>query len=96
MVIKVVFGFLVIIEFVDVKIKEVEEIIEVDVCLVVIGCIFYIKDLGLDFVVVEIDKYGFILVNSKMVVLLSGELVFNLWVIGDVIGKMMLVYVVFV
>lgn len=93
---KVVFGFLVIIEFVNVKIKEVEEVLEVDVCLVVIGCIFYIKDLGFDFVGVEIDWGGFILVDSKMVVLLSGELVFNLWAIGDVNGKMMLVYVVFV
>lgn len=63
-VIKIKVGFFVEIEFIDVKIKEVIDILEVDVCLVVIGCIFVIKNLGLEMVGVEIDCWGFIEVND--------------------------------
>ncbi|ABG52299.1 dihydrolipoamide dehydrogenase [Trichodesmium erythraeum IMS101] len=90
--IKVVPGSPVIIELADAKTKEVEEIIEVDACLVATGRIPYTKDLGLDSVAVETDKYGFIPVNSKMAVLSSGEPVPNLWAIGDATGKMMLAH----
>ena len=89
---KVVPGSPVIIELADAKTKEVEEVLEVDACLVATGRIPYTKDLGLDSVAVETDKRGFIPVDSKMAVLLSGEPVANLWAIGDATGKMMLAH----
>ncbi len=89
---KVVPGSPVIIELADAKTKEVEEVIEVDACLVATGRIPYTKDLGLDSVGIETDRRGFIPVNSKMAVLSSGEPVPNLWAIGDATGKMMLAH----
>ncbi len=89
---KVVPGSPVIIELADAKTKEVEEVLEVDACLVATGRIPYTKDLGLDSVGVETDRRGFIPVNSKMAVLSSGEPVPNLWAIGDATGKMMLAH----
>jgi len=89
---KVVPGSPVIIELADTKTKEVEEVLEVDACLVATGRIPYTKDLGLDSVGVETDRRGFIPVNSKMAVLSSGEPVPNLWAIGDATGKMMLAH----
>lgn len=89
---KVVPGSPVIIELADAKTKEVEEVLEVDACLVATGRIPYTKDLGLDSVAVETDRRGFIPVDSKMAVLSSGEPVANLWAIGDATGKMMLAH----
>ncbi|NEQ35664.1 MAG: dihydrolipoyl dehydrogenase [Okeania sp. SIO3I5] len=89
---KVIPGSPVIIELADTKTKEVEEVLEVDACLVATGRIPYTKDLGLDSVGVETDRRGFIPVNSKMAVLSSGEPVPNLWAIGDANGKMMLAH----
>ena len=89
---KVIPGSPVIIELADTKTKEVEEVLEVDACLVATGRIPYTKDLGLDSVGVETDRRGFIPVNSKMAVLSSGEPVPNLWAIGDATGKMMLAH----
>ncbi|MEM1172894.1 MAG: dihydrolipoyl dehydrogenase [Cyanobacteria bacterium P01_H01_bin.35] len=89
---KVIPGSPVIIELADAKTGEIEEVLEVDACLVATGRIPYTKDLGLDSVGVETDRRGFIPVNSKMAVLSSGELVPNLWSIGDATGKMMLAH----
>ena len=89
---KVVPGSPVIIELANAKTKEVEEVLEVDACLVATGRIPYTKDLGLDSVGVETDRGGFIPVDSKMAVLSSGEPVPNLWAIGDANGKMMLAH----
>ncbi|NEP37792.1 MAG: dihydrolipoyl dehydrogenase [Okeania sp. SIO2G4] len=90
--IKVIPGSPVIIELADAKTKEVEEVLEVDACLVATGRIPYTKNLGLDYVGVETDRRGFIPVNDKMAVLSSGEPVPNLWAIGDATGKMMLAH----
>ncbi|NEN89274.1 MAG: dihydrolipoyl dehydrogenase [Okeania sp. SIO3H1] len=89
---KVTPGSPVIIELADAKTKEVEEVLEVDACLVATGRIPYTKNLGLDYVGVETDRRGFIPVNDKMAVLSSGEPVPNLWAIGDATGKMMLAH----
>ena len=89
---KVVPGSPVIIELADAKTGEIEEILEVDACLVATGRIPYTKDLGLDSVGVETERRGFIPVDSKMAVLSSGEPVPNLWAIGDATGKMMLAH----
>ncbi|NES70919.1 MAG: FAD-dependent oxidoreductase, partial [Okeania sp. SIO2D1] len=89
---KVTPGSPVIIELADAKTKEVEEVLEVDACLVATGRIPYTKNLGLDYVSVETDRRGFIPVNDKMAVLSSGEPVPNLWAIGDATGKMMLAH----
>lgn len=90
--IKVTPGSPVIIELADAKTKEVEEVLEVDACLVATGRIPYTKNLGLDYVSVETDRRGFIPVDHKMAVLSSGEPVPNLWAIGDATGKMMLAH----
>ncbi|GGA14244.1 dihydrolipoyl dehydrogenase [Okeania sp. KiyG1] len=89
---KVTPGSPVIIELADAKTKEVEEVLEVDACLVATGRIPYTKNLGLDYVGVETDRRGFIPVDNKMAVLSSGEPVPNLWAIGDATGKMMLAH----
>ncbi|NEP40349.1 MAG: dihydrolipoyl dehydrogenase, partial [Okeania sp. SIO2H7] len=85
-------GSPVIIELADTKTKEVEEILEVDACLVDTGRIPFTKNLGLDSVGVEVDRRGFISVNDKMQVLSGGEAIANLWAIGDATGKMMLAH----
>ncbi|MGB3512545.1 MAG: dihydrolipoyl dehydrogenase [Microcoleaceae cyanobacterium] len=89
---KVIPGSPVIIELADAKTGEIEEVLEVDACLVATGRIPYTKNLGLDSVGVETDRRGFIPVDSKMAVLSSGEPVSNLWAIGDATGKMMLAH----
>ncbi|MGK7921395.1 MAG: dihydrolipoyl dehydrogenase [Trichodesmium sp.] len=89
---KVIPGSPVIIELADAKTGEIEEVLEVDACLVATGRIPYTKDLGLDSLSVETDRRGFIPVNDKMLVLSSGEPVPNLWAIGDATGKMMLAH----
>ncbi|MDY6805587.1 MAG: dihydrolipoyl dehydrogenase [Cyanobacteriota bacterium] len=90
--IKVTPGSPVVIELADAKTKEVEEVLEVDACLVATGRIPFTKNLGLDSVGVEVDRRGFIPVNEKMEVLSGGEAIANLWAIGDATGKMMLAH----
>jgi dihydrolipoamide dehydrogenase len=90
--IKVTPGSPVVIELADAKTKEVEEVLEVDACLVATGRIPFTKNLGLDSVGVEVDRRGFIPANDKMQVLSAGEPVANLWAIGDATGKMMLAH----
>ncbi|ERT07158.1 dihydrolipoyl dehydrogenase [Lyngbya aestuarii BL J] len=89
---KVTPGSPVIIELADAKTKEVEEVLEVDACLVATGRIPYSKNLGLESVGVETDRRGFIPVNDDLAVVSSGEPIANLWAIGDVTGKMMLAH----
>ena len=90
--IKVTPGSPVVIELADAKTKEVEEVLEVDACLVATGRIPFTKNLGLESVGVEVDRRGFIPVNDRMVVLSGGEPIPNLWAIGDATGKMMLAH----
>lgn len=89
---KVIPGSPVIIELADAKTGDIEEVIEVDACLVATGRIPYTKNLGLESVGVATDRRGFISVDSKMAVLSSGEPVPHLWAIGDATGKMMLAH----
>ncbi len=90
--IKVTPGSPVIIELADAKTKEVEEVLEVDACLVATGRIPYSKNIGLETVGVETDRRGYIPVNDHLAVLSGGEPIPNLWAIGDVTGKMMLAH----
>lgn len=89
---KVIPGSPVQIELTDAKTKEVMEVLEVDACLVATGRIPATKDLGLENIGLETDKRGFIPVNDKMQVLKDGEVVSNLWSVGDATGKMMLAH----
>lgn len=89
---KITPGSPVVIELADAKTKEVEEILEVDACLVATGRIPVSKNLGLETVGVEADRRGFIPVNDHLEVLSGGEAVPHLWAIGDVTGKMMLAH----
>ncbi|MBD2545906.1 dihydrolipoyl dehydrogenase [Planktothricoides raciborskii] len=89
---KVTPGSPVVIELADAKTKEVEEILEVDACLVATGRIPATNNLGLESVGVETDRRGFIPVNDDLAVLSGGEPVPHLWAIGDATGKMMLAH----
>jgi len=89
---KVTPGAPVEIELTDAKTKEVIEVLEVDACLVATGRVPATKNLGLESVGVELDGRGFIQVNDSMAVLKDGEVVPNLWAIGDATGKMMLAH----
>ncbi len=85
-------GSPVVIELADAKTKEIVDVLEVDACLVATGRIPVTKDIGLESVGVETDRRGFIAVNGKMEVLRDGEVVSNLWAIGDATGRMMLAH----
>lgn len=89
---KVTPGSPVLIELADAKTKEVEEILEVDACLVATGRIPATNNLGLESVGVETDRRGFIPVNDYLAVLSGSESVPHLWAIGDATGKMMLAH----
>ncbi len=89
---KVTPGSPVVISLADAKTKEVEEILEVDACLVATGRIPATNNLGLESVGVETDRRGFIPVNDNLAVLSGGEPVPHLWAIGDATGKMMLAH----
>lgn len=89
---KVTPGSPVVIELADAKTKEVEEILEVDACLVATGRIPATNNLGLESVGVETDRRGFIPVNDYLAVLSGSEPVPHLWAIGDATGKMMLAH----
>ncbi|TVQ46209.1 MAG: dihydrolipoyl dehydrogenase [Gloeocapsa sp. DLM2.Bin57] len=85
-------GSPVIIELADAKTKEVKEVLEVDACLVATGRIPATKNLGLETVGLATDRRGFIAVNDQMAIMKDGEIVPNLWSIGDATGKMMLAH----
>ncbi len=89
---RVIPGSPVVIELANFQTKEDLEVLEVDACLVATGRIPATKNLGLESVGVELDKRNFIPVNDSMEVLSSGELVPNLYAIGDANGKMMLAH----
>ncbi|MFZ4639057.1 MAG: dihydrolipoyl dehydrogenase [Nodosilinea sp.] len=85
-------GSPVVIELADRESKEVQEVLEVDACLVATGRIPATRDLGLDQVGVEVDRRGFIPVNDHLQVLQGDRPVPHLWAIGDATGKMMLAH----
>ncbi|MCW6036537.1 dihydrolipoyl dehydrogenase [Spirulina subsalsa FACHB-351] len=89
---KVTPGSPVVIELADAKTKEPLEVLEVDACLVATGRIPATKNLGLENVGVQPNRRGFIEVNDQMAVVLDGQVVPNLWAIGDATGKMMLAH----
>jgi dihydrolipoamide dehydrogenase len=85
-------GSPVVIELMDAKTKEIKEVLEVDACLVATGRIPATKNIGLDSLGLETDRRGFITVNDQMQVIKDGEVIPNLWAIGDATGKMMLAH----
>lgn len=89
---RVIPGSPVVIELANFQTKEDLEVLEVDACLVATGRIPATKNLGLESVGVELDKRNFIPVNDGMEVLSAGEVVPNLYAIGDANGKMMLAH----
>ncbi|MBU6228403.1 MAG: dihydrolipoyl dehydrogenase [Cyanobacteria bacterium REEB459] len=82
----------VVIELADRESKEVQEVLEVDACLVATGRIPATHDLGLDQVGIALDRRGFIPVNDYLQVLQGDQPVPHLWAIGDATGKMMLAH----
>lgn len=82
------------IKMIDAKTKEHVETLEVDACMVATGRVPNTKDMGLEEMGIETMR-GFVAVNEKMQVLTKnegGEVVPNLWCIGDANGKMMLAH----
>lgn len=88
----VVFG----VEIIKIKVKvnyvlkkklDVSEIIDVDVVFVVMGCKFYVEGLGFDVLGVKFIECGQIVIDVNWVINVSG-----IYVIGDVIEGLMLVY----
>ncbi|MBS0018321.1 MAG: dihydrolipoyl dehydrogenase [Arthrospira sp. SH-MAG29] len=88
---KVTPGSPVLIELADAKTKQVEQVLEVDACLVATGRIPVSKNMGLETVGVETQR-GFIPVDNYLGVLSGTQRVPHLWAIGDVTGKMMLAH----
>ncbi len=89
---KVTPGCPVKIQLSDVKTREVIEQLEVDAVLVATGRVPSSKNLNLESLDVETNR-GFVPVDNKMRVLSSnGELIPNLWAVGDVTGKLMLAH----
>lgn len=90
---KVTPGAPVVVELSDRETKEQVNTLEVDACLVATGRIPYTKNINLEAANVETDRRGFIPVNDLLQVTnTSGEVVPNLWAIGDATGKMMLAH----
>ncbi|KAG8462545.1 hypothetical protein KFE25_010370 [Diacronema lutheri] len=81
------------IEMIDAKTKELAEVLEVDACMVATGRVPYTQSLALDAVGVETER-GFVQTNEMMQVLTKpgGQVVPNLYCIGDANGKMMLAH----
>merc|ERR1711937_799914 len=82
------------IKMIDAKTKEHVETLEVDAAMVATGRVPNTKDMGLEDMGIETNR-GFVAVNEKMQVLTKaedGEVVPNLWCIGDANGKMMLAH----
>merc|ERR1712084_148696 len=78
---------------IDANTKEHVETLEVDACMVATGRFPNTKDLGLADIGIETVR-GFVQVDEHMRVLdkPGGEVVPNLWCIGDANGKMMLAH----
>jgi dihydrolipoamide dehydrogenase len=89
---RVIPGSPVVIELANFQTKEDLDVLEVDACLVATGRIPATQNLGLESVGVELDRRNYIPVNDNMAVLSAGEVVPNLWAIGDATGKMMLAH----
>jgi dihydrolipoamide dehydrogenase len=81
------------IEMIDAKTKELVETLEVDGCMVAAGRIPNTKDMGFEENGIETVR-GFVQTNDYMQVLAGpdGEVVPNLYCIGDANGKMMLAH----
>lgn len=82
------------IKMIDAKTKEHVETLEVDAAMVATGRVPNTKNMGLEEMGIETIR-GFVAVNEKMQVLTKkddGEVVPNLWCIGDANGKMMLAH----
>ena len=82
------------IKMIDANTKEHVETIEVDACMVATGRVPNTANMGLEAAGIETSR-GFVAVNEKMQVLTKhdgGEVVPNVWCIGDANGKMMLAH----
>ncbi|KAK9147026.1 hypothetical protein Sjap_006929 [Stephania japonica] len=80
------------IELIDAKTKELKDTLEVDAALIATGRAPFTKGLGLENINVETQR-GFIPVDERMRVLdKDGNLVPNIYCIGDSNGKMMLAH----
>ncbi|KAK9084320.1 hypothetical protein Scep_030791 [Stephania cephalantha] len=80
------------IELIDAKTKELKDTLEVDAALIATGRAPFTKGLGLENINVETQR-GFIPVDERMRVLdKDGNLVPNIYCIGDANGKMMLAH----
>ncbi|CAM9216820.1 unnamed protein product [Pylaiella littoralis] len=81
------------IKMIDADTKEHVETIEVDACMVATGRVPNTKTLGLENMGIETNR-GFVQVDGKMQVLTKegGEVVPNLYCIGDANGKLMLAH----
>jgi len=81
------------IKMIDAKTKEHVETLEVDAAMVATGRVPATKDMGLEDMGIETNR-GFVAVNEKMQVLTKaeGEIVPNVWCIGDANGVMMLAH----
>ncbi|KAJ0976345.1 hypothetical protein J5N97_018310 [Dioscorea zingiberensis] len=82
----------VLIELIDAKTKEAKDTLEVDAALIATGRAPFTKGLGLENINV-VTQHGFVPINEHMQVLdANGDLVPNLYCIGDANGKMMLAH----
>jgi len=82
------------IKMIDAKTKEHVETLEVDAAMVATGRVPNTNNMGLEDMGIETNR-GFVAVNEKMQVLTKaedGEVVPNVWCIGDANGKMMLAH----
>jgi dihydrolipoamide dehydrogenase len=82
------------IKMIDAKTKEHVETMEVDACMVATGRVPNTSNMGLEAMGIETMR-GMIAVNGKMQVLTKqdgGEIIPNLYCIGDANGKMMLAH----
>lgn len=83
------------IKMIDAKTKEHVETLEVDAAMIATGRVPATKDMGLEAMGIETSR-GFVAVNEKMEVLTKhgedGEIVPNVYCIGDANGKMMLAH----
>ncbi len=81
------------IELTDAKTKEVIDVLEVDACLIATGRIPTAKKMGLEEIGVDLGRRGFIPVNDHLAVLKEdGQVIPNLYAIGDATGKLMLAH----
>jgi len=79
------------IELTDAKTNEILNNLEVDAVLVATGRVPNSKELNLESIGIETIK-GYIPIDNKMRVLKGGEIVPNVWAVGDVTGKLMLAH----